>query len=358
MIKNGSDEKQKGAALILVAGLIVVLVSFVALAIDIGYVMVSRNEIQNAADSSALGATRQLGAIYESMTYQAQQSYTADPSPIIAVAKSASLSNKVSGQSIDLIDSEVQIGQWNAASKTFTATLSRPDAVRVTAHRDAILNGAMPSFFARIFGINSLEVSTNATAALTALGGVEEGGLPLPVGISRFFFANPEYCDDTITFYPSNKPSSCAGWHVYDEPKFNDAKLRQLIDDLRTGVYTSPATIAGETIFNFGGGTMSQQTFNAFLALFNYARLLNDGVIDADTNDATWTAKVPVYDWPDCGNPNKEILIVGFATVVIDNVLDAPEKLISGQTICHHVEPGRGGGGDFGTLGSIPGLVQ
>jgi len=100
---------------------------------------------------------------------------------------------------------------------------------------------------------------------------------------------------------------------------------------------------------------MSNQTFNNFMSLFqaNLNRdLNNDGVNDA------WETGVPVYDSSDCSNPHGAITIVGFATIVITNVIGPPAKIIDGYVICNNVEPGRGSGGNYGTKGSIPGLVQ
>jgi len=37
--------------------------------------MVTKNELQNIADSAALAATRQLGSIYQGMTYEQQLAY-------------------------------------------------------------------------------------------------------------------------------------------------------------------------------------------------------------------------------------------------------------------------------------------
>ncbi len=39
------------------------LIGFAAFAIDVGYMMVSRNELQNIADTAALAAAGELGAI-------------------------------------------------------------------------------------------------------------------------------------------------------------------------------------------------------------------------------------------------------------------------------------------------------
>ncbi len=44
--------------------MLVVFIGFTALAIDVGYMMVARNQLHNAADASALAGARQLGENY------------------------------------------------------------------------------------------------------------------------------------------------------------------------------------------------------------------------------------------------------------------------------------------------------
>jgi Flp pilus assembly protein TadG len=64
MIKNDFITRlkdERGVTIIIVAIAIVMLLSFVALAVDIGFVKVTRNELQNVGDASSLAATRELG---------------------------------------------------------------------------------------------------------------------------------------------------------------------------------------------------------------------------------------------------------------------------------------------------------
>jgi hypothetical protein len=127
---------------------------------------------------------------------------------------------------------------------------------------------------------------------------------------------------------------------------------------LQNGTFQSPETTAGITQFDFSGGTHSSPTFDEMKALFDQMKVLNDGVIDNDTDSGTWTTAVPVYDSNDCSNPNNVITIVGFATVKIWQVSGPPSHTIWADVLCDNVEPGRGSGGLYGTKGSIPGLVQ
>jgi hypothetical protein len=68
---------------------------------------------------------------------------------------------------------------------------------------------------------------------------------------------------------------------------------------------------------------------------------------------------VAVYDFPNCSNPTTAVTIAGFATAIFDQVQVFPDPLITGRIECGMVQPNaRGGGPNFGTKGSIPGLVQ
>ena len=55
---------ERGVSAIVVAVVLVMLIGFLALAIDIGYLYATKNELQNTADAAALAGAGQLGQIY------------------------------------------------------------------------------------------------------------------------------------------------------------------------------------------------------------------------------------------------------------------------------------------------------
>lgn len=349
------DKNQRGAAAIMVAIVIVLLLSFTALAVDLGYRHVAKNELQNVADTSALAAARQLGANYEPMNYAQQQSYVCDPAPIVATAQNIAVKNKAGGVNIAVDSADVVIGIWDGSTKVLTPTLNRPTAVKVTARRDGTTNGPVSTFFARIFGSDTMSVTADATAALTGQSTAGPGALPVPIGISRSWFTG-EFCNQYIQFHPTSGTTGCAGWHTYDSKTHSTSQLTKILNGLTDGTYASPGAQAGDTLFNFSGGDLSA-VLSEFENLFNTMRVKNDGVLDNDTDPNTWTTGVVVYDL-ECGdNPSGDTLVVGFATVTISEVL-GPPPVIRGMVICENVEQGRGSGGNYGTLGSIPGLVE
>jgi hypothetical protein len=349
-------KNQKGATAIVVALTIFFLVGLAALAVDIGYVAVTRNELQNVVDAAALAGARELGHEYEGLPYPQQQLLTADAAAIIGAAKAVALENAAGGEHIIVNDADVIIGDWDPATKTVSPTLSHPDAVKVTAFRDSSVNGPIQTFFARIFGINTVPVSATATAALTGESTAEPGSV-IPIGISKEWF-NRElqdgYCGKVIQFYPTS-PDSCAGWDTYTRWPPSESYLRKsILEGWLDGSFPSPDAEdynVGDA-FAFIGGTLGNQTFTAFQNLFDYMKTRDD-----DGDDTMWTTKVVVYDGG-CGNPNQLMTVAGFATAKITAVGTPPNQIVTAAVICDNVAPGHGSGGQYGTSGSIPGLVQ
>lgn len=350
-------KRENGTVVIFVAIVLIILLGFAALAIDIGHITVTKNELQNVADASALAAARKIGSIYETMTYEEQQNYVCNPDEIKEIAKEVGIKNQADKKYITINDEDIIIGQWNPQTKTLTPTLNQPDAVRVIARRDSSANQPISNFFAKIFGKDTTDVRADAIAALTGDSTAEEGGLFVPVGIPRRWFEDPDFCNKPIKFHPTcpHEPCTglgCAGWNG-----FTYGHSAIIVRRILTGELKSPETIAYKTYFDFTGGDLGGN-FDYFKELFDEMKGKNDGVYDSDNDSNTWTTRVVVYDWNDCSNPSGEILIVGFSTVTIYEVLPPPDKTIMGIVKCNNVEPGRGGGGYYGTKGSIPGLVE
>lgn len=232
-------KNQKGASAVIVAIVLAVLLGFTALAIDVGYMYTTRNELQNIADAAALAATGKLGNIYSGMDFILQQTYNAaaDQDDINLAATSVALLNKGAGKAITIDPNDIIISKWNwegSPDQVLSENLNQPDAVRVTARREDSVNNAVSTFFARIFSLfggshETFEVSAVATAALSGPSFVEEGELILPFGLASSWFedsdgdGNPD-CSDTVTFKSND---DCAGWHdfiyepPYKKPKFD-----------------------------------------------------------------------------------------------------------------------------------------
>jgi hypothetical protein len=134
--------------------------------------------------------------------------YTPASGPLLAKAQEVASATGVSGVTIRSAD--FRLGTWNYATHTFTTALIGPTAVNVIARKDDVANGPFTTLLAGVLGMGSFNVSATATASLTSLLTVPEGGLPIPVGISYAWFEH-DYCDQPIKLYPTNDPAGCAG---------------------------------------------------------------------------------------------------------------------------------------------------
>jgi len=339
----------RGATAVIVALTLVMLLSMGALSLDIGHALVARNELQNISDAAALAGARELGLIYETLPPFQQFSYQlADPTPVFNAVQTIAGQNQAAGMSITVDTSDIQIGQWNDAAKTFTVTNTFPNAVRVTSRRDASTNGPISTFLANVMGISSVSVNSFATAALTFISQTFPGELDVPFAISSQWFTNFG-CNQPIRFYPTNDPVGCAGWHTFDQSPSNANRLGNIIDGLAAGTYTSPGTTAGQTSLEFIGGNVAS-AFDNLINLFNI--MLPQG------DPSVWEVFVPVYQDTSCANPSGPMMIVGYATANITNVQGPPTMQIDGIVTCNAVQGGQGGGANFGASASIPGLVQ
>ncbi len=399
MMKN-----QRGVTAIVAAITMAMLIGFVALAVDVGYLYATRNELQNVADAAALAATRKLGSIYQTMSYEEQQNYdvSGDRPSIEMVANEVAEKNQAANLDIKIKPEDVEIGRWTG-SPPLDVRNDQPDAVRVKARRDSGINGTIATFFARIFNHNTMSVSADATAALTGPAIVGEGELKLPIAVSMSYF--PDNCPGQIDFQ-----DKCAGWHNFFDAINANAMKDKLISFikndpggegeawLREYFYKSvDATIpdasatpetASSDMYDFQEGviaalfsgeiiqwddngpiTPAQEDKGnpaAFPALFDYFRFR-----DGDENDNVWTTTVPVYKAyydetnGQCVRPNyappyqSSIEIVGFATVQVVGV-DAAANTVDVILDCKITFlDERGGGGMHGnTKGAIPNLVE
>jgi Flp pilus assembly protein TadG len=412
---TSEGKNQKGASAVVVAIALVVLLGFAALAIDVGYLYSTRNELQNVSDATALAATRQLGAIYQTLSYEQQQNYVCDRPAIVSVAQQVGLKNQAAKTFITINDADVVIGKWDGS--TLTPTLLQPDAVGVLARRDSSANSPVTTFFASVFKIfggnfDTVDVSADAIAALSGKGEAQDGEIELPVAIDEDWFnTNPgNICGDHIKFSPTTDPDACAGWTSFEIWPANDITLRRILQEMMD----IPTSSVGVTELTMIGGDLSVPTFDALLTLFQYKGYDVDMTVEtiASIEDISktpkpaavdgsgepvpfllpghpdyakteqlfeedgvtpmlypdgnprnvhiWDTYVAVYQSNGCSNPNQIKDLVGYAEIRLTDIKGPPDKLLQGILLCNGVDQNdnRGGGGNFGLKGSIPGLVE
>lgn len=349
--------EQKGMAAIYMAMLGTILVGITALAVDVGHALVTQNELHNAADAAALASTRQMGVTYLALPLADQQDLgrdltSSEQAQISAQATAATFANKASDvANLALSQGDISFGTWDFIARTFTPTVTRPNAIRVTARRDGGANGPITTFFAGILGVNTMNIATTSTAALGTSGGpVGPGVGDVPFAISsNWRDSNVANCNGGIQFSPTG-PDGCAGWHTFDQAPANANKLRDTIEGLEDGSYTSPGLSPGNDIWEFTGGEVSS-SYPDLIDLFDSKKKMNNGRWEWDINLPVYQASSPTS----CDNPSGSIQIVDYVKATVTEV---KRNDIQAEVECDSIfdgnpNPDQSGGGGTGTLSSM-----
>jgi Flp pilus assembly protein TadG len=177
----------------LTAVLLVPLLGVIAFAVDMGYVTHTQNELQSAADAAALAGAARLSSGYVSYylpgVTSAQQAtaLSSATSNARTYARNYAGYNTAGSESLTLLDRDIEYGYTDSSgnytalanydsSGTYTPlsqSTTYPNTMKVTLRRDGNANGALGLFFARVLGINS--VNLTATAAATIYAGSVNG---------------------------------------------------------------------------------------------------------------------------------------------------------------------------------------
>jgi len=155
--KNILPPPRRGIAAIYSILMMVALCGLVSLGVDLGRVQLAKTELRSAADAAARAG---VAALANSVT-QAQNDAVAT-----AAANTCDGSSVVLDQTLD-----IDFGNWDSATRTFTvlsgAAQNNANSVRVTAHRIAARNTAIPLVFARLVGRNTCDINAVAIAKAT-----------------------------------------------------------------------------------------------------------------------------------------------------------------------------------------------
>jgi Flp pilus assembly protein TadG len=354
MNEHNKPNRERGIIAIVVGVGAVVLLSFAALAIDVGYGLVTKAELQNAADAGAAAGGRELGRLYTDLGNVDHKKYTltaSDKSRIAAAVGQYTRQNRAAGTLIEVGESDLVYGRWSVKDQTFTETPTGVNTVKVVARRDEVSNGVVPTLLASIAGVEHFALRATAGEALSGVSKVPAGASDFPVGISRQWFLqrdSPCGNDSQVMLYPTGTTTGCAGWHTFTDSPASAARLGNVLKGLANDTYQSPEFKVGDVFFNFTGGTLASR-FPDMQALYDAKK----------GPDGSWLVYIPVYDAYDCSNPQGSIKIVGLTAARITKVTTAPEKEIHAKIECSIAQFGKGGGpDDYGTLVTNPMTIQ
>jgi Flp pilus assembly protein TadG len=198
--------RRRGAVLLLTVFLMVFLIGIIAFAVDIGYVLVAKTQVQNAADAAALAAGATM---------------VTDTNDSMTTGKQIGGMNKVGNKNVVLKDSDFVFGTWDTATRTFAPSQNGlSNAVKVTARADDSTSGAVPLFFGAVFDQHSVNVKASAIATCN------------PRDICFVVDLSSSMNDDTD---PANTASLNASF-----PGVGSQMMQKYFDDLNFGTYPGP----------------------------------------------------------------------------------------------------------------------
>jgi Flp pilus assembly protein TadG len=158
----------------------IVILACVAFAVDVGYICVARNQLQNAADASALASALSLRDESDDI-----------PSRVRNVAIEYAGRHFAGGETVSILPSDVQLGRWDETTGTFTsgASGSTANAVRVTCAMTRASGNPLQLFFARVLGFNNADVTAEATAR------VKSSRCGLIIGLTKVTMSGSSHTD-------------------------------------------------------------------------------------------------------------------------------------------------------------------
>jgi Flp pilus assembly protein TadG len=200
------SERRRASVLPILAISLVALVSFVALAVDVGMLVISRAQVQNAADLAALTAARSLDG--SATNNYNQTDATTNAQNILSY-------NKILGQAIQNTQLQLSYGSYdyNQTSQTFNANFPATSGMPLTAVTSIVTSNNSATAFSSIFGFEFLP---NVTATATAVHRPRDLVLALDLsGSMRFgtllgfdFASNPRTTNNPDPLYPTFGPYS------------------------------------------------------------------------------------------------------------------------------------------------------
>lgn len=203
--RTRKQNKRRGAIAVFAAGCLLMVVGFLALSVDWGYIVVTESELQNAADAGAMSGVRALADGREEA---------------IAAAVLWTRKNIAAGQPVELVaEEDVEIGFWDSETATFTVvpegSTDATNAVRVTCQRSGARGNPLRLFFAPILGTGSANLEASAIAQNK---GGSCGGI---MALNRVYLREESYTDsfnsDVGDYYdtgPGNNGDVCTNGHV------------------------------------------------------------------------------------------------------------------------------------------------
>jgi Flp pilus assembly protein TadG len=257
---SATHNKRRGSILVLSAFLMVIMLGMIAFALDVGVMMLTKTQLQVAADAAAMAAGAVLGAP------------DSDPA---GVAKQFAALHKANGKNIALADADIQNGTWDATTRTFTPTDEVSNAIKITARANES-SGGNGLYFARIFGVNTMSMSASAVA------------MGNPRDICFVVDLSGSMNNDTEPAWKTAEINSQFGGGL------GNTMMQQVFTDMGYGTFPGVLQHVGQPL----GVTQDSRAYARLTA--NNGPLRNNGIHSnyrINTNDNENTRKQKAYRW-------------------------------------------------------------
>jgi len=153
--------REGGVIVLFVAVLALIIIGLVGLAMDGAYISRTNYQLRHAADAAALNAVRYVTSETDPDFPQARAAAydiaVANMAAKMDVHLDLNIANAPTG--------DVVVGHWDMFTKSFTPTLTNPNAVRVNANRSTTnADGPLALLFGPAFGASQTDVTVTSTA--------------------------------------------------------------------------------------------------------------------------------------------------------------------------------------------------
>jgi hypothetical protein len=300
------------------------LFGFLALAIDLGRIAFTANEVQTVADIAATAGAKALAdvaatagpdGLLQSATKSSAQSQ----------AQTVARENRVDGAGATIEAGQIEVlGQYNPQDGTFSGA---PPYYSVRATPSATVQ----NLFAGIFGASyqNSTVTKTATAGLIGLGKAKPT-LPLALGECNFQEGLP-----SLTRTPSNDGAQNSGWtSFFDNSASTSSITGYMPSACGGGGQTIPDISVGDSI-NLQNGDVPPLE-NIVKSCLSQTPPMNQFLI-------------PIVKCSGSSNFNQLAQVTGFATIVIEPAAEWDGKKGMDLQAIFKAVSGPAGGGAFGT---------
>ncbi len=330
LIKIMKDNK--GATLVIVGLVIVVLIGMAALAIDIGHLFVVDNELKNAADAGALTGAQVL---YNALGTEVNQDANQVAYDVATQNRSDKTAVEVNWSPGGNTGTDVERGHWSFTTRTFTPNDSlapvdlwdvsteeldlNTDFINASRVRTRRESTPVASFFARILGHQSFARSAEAIAYRGFAGTLEPGVADQPIAICKqaILDADGRYTCGVgrMINSGSNPGHQTAGWSNFTQDPCETASANS-VKPFVCGSGNPTPIFLGEGMGTTGGEV--QVAFDNLIKCWKNAMFDSNGdgipdtSLDSDGDgwpDKKWSLTLPVIECPGNNTGNCSVVV-------------------------------------------------